>query len=215
MDPLVLAAHLANAATRIRFVYGVLVLPQHGPFDLRRRSRPSTASLQVGSHLGSGWLVARGTRAPGRCLRDSRRASSRSDRRLARALDDGACNARGGSFRLLPSARNPKLLQRPHPPIYVACGRDLLSRRTDSWVSWRSLILAEELAVEAAGVSIRLQAKLLIEKGDEAFISRDDRAPQAKCRFGSHGEAGELLVVRLGRKTAICVCKSPGCVARQ
>jgi len=82
-------------------------------------------------------------------------------------------------------------------------------------VSWRSLILAEELAVEAAGVSIRLQAKLLIEKGDEAFISRDDRAPQAKCRFGSHGEAGELLVVRLGRKTAICVCKSPGCVARQ
>lgn len=138
-DPIVLAAHLANATRNIRLTYSVLVLPQHNPIHLAKQiaTLDWVSNGRIDAGVGVGWLKEE-IELMGADFHKRGVLTEEYIQAMKALWTTDPSVFRGKFLKFSDVSFHPKPVQRPHPPILVGGGLKTSARRAaalgDGWI---------------------------------------------------------------------------------
>jgi len=186
-EPVVALSRVSAATTRLKFGFGVCLVPQHNPVRLAKQlaclDHYSGGRLIVG--IGTGWSRAETEALGGRFER--RWGQVREIVGLWRRLWTGERVEHQGEFFQVPPVRCfPQPAQRPGPPILIGAAQDsALQRAADYCDGWMPAFVTPE-AVAAGPERIRAGKARIRELAQQAGRSMDD-APVTAIVHGGTG----------------------------
>jgi len=148
-SPQVMAAAIAARTSRIRIGTGVSVLPLHHPLRLAN----DFAMIDVLSNGRLDYGVGRGYSAEeyasyGLDVQENRDRFTEALEVIKRAWTQETFSFQGKFYDIPPVQSVPNVIQRPHPPLYIAAG-------SESTVQWAGANLVRMLSSSGSPVNIR------------------------------------------------------------
>ena len=198
-DPIVLAAHLADATKTIRLHFSILILPQHNPFSLAKQlaTLDHVSNGRIALGVGIGWLADE-MRLMGADFHQ-RAAVTEEYIKAIRALWTTHPSAYQGRFLSFSDiSSHPKPVQKPHPPIHVGGSLKTSPKRAallgDGWVPTSGPQRDFEAGLKVVKETLQANGRSMRGFAIERHLPLFDRNPEVEAhRLLSGGVREESL----------------------